>query len=78
MRAIISAANREGLEELARELVSNNVTIYSTSGTASFLRASHARASHQGILQVVEGAVGCAGCKIGYSLWLRRGLRNGR
>ena len=36
------------------------------------------RASHQGILQVVEGAIGRAGGKIGDSLWLRRGLRNGR
>ena len=36
------------------------------------------RASHQGILQVVEGAISCAGSKIRYSLWLRRGLRNGR
>jgi len=40
MRAIISAANREGLAELARELQSHNVTIFSTSGTANALRSA--------------------------------------
>ena len=40
MRAIISAANRESLTELARELQSHHVTVYSTSGTARALRAA--------------------------------------
>ncbi len=39
MRAIISAANREGITELARELQSHHVTIFSTSGTTQALRA---------------------------------------
>jgi phosphoribosylaminoimidazolecarboxamide formyltransferase/IMP cyclohydrolase len=39
MRAIISAAKREGLAELARELQAYDVTIFSTSGTANALRA---------------------------------------
>lgn len=37
MRAIISVANRDGLTELARALQSQNVTIFSTSGTANAL-----------------------------------------
>jgi phosphoribosylaminoimidazolecarboxamide formyltransferase/IMP cyclohydrolase len=61
MRAIISAANREGLEELARELVSNNVTIYSTSGTASFLRASNIEAESVATLtkfpEILDGRI---------------------
>ncbi len=40
MRALISAANREGLTELAHELQSHNVTIFSTGGTANALRAA--------------------------------------
>ncbi len=39
MRAIVSVANREGLTELARELQSHEVTIYSTSGTLKALQA---------------------------------------
>src|SRR5437667_11491304 len=39
MQAIISAAKRDGLTELARELQTRDVTIFSTSGTASALRA---------------------------------------
>ena len=39
MRAIISTAKRDGLTELARELQARDVTIFSTSGTASALRA---------------------------------------
>ncbi len=39
MRAIISTAKRDGLTELARELTSHDVTIYSTSGTAKALKA---------------------------------------
>ena len=37
MRAIISTAKRDGLTELARELKSHDITIFSTSGTASAL-----------------------------------------
>ncbi len=39
MRAIVSVANREGLAELARELQSHEVAIYSTSGTLKALQA---------------------------------------
>src|SRR5437762_6114628 len=39
MRAIISVANREGLTDLARELQTHDVTIFSTSGTLSTLQA---------------------------------------
>ena len=38
MRAIVSVADREGLVPLARELQSHNVTVFSTSGTASALQ----------------------------------------
>src|SRR5581483_1789997 len=38
MRAIISVANREGLLELARELQSHDVTIFSTSDTLQALQ----------------------------------------
>ncbi|TMD58479.1 MAG: bifunctional phosphoribosylaminoimidazolecarboxamide formyltransferase/IMP cyclohydrolase [Chloroflexi bacterium] len=38
MRAIVSVANREGLVPLARELQSHNITVFSTSGTASALQ----------------------------------------
>src|SRR5437667_8832158 len=37
MRAIITTAKRDGLTELARELTSHDITIFSTSGTASAL-----------------------------------------
>ncbi len=37
MRAIISTAKRDGLTELARELKSHDITIFSTSGTAGAL-----------------------------------------
>jgi phosphoribosylaminoimidazolecarboxamide formyltransferase / IMP cyclohydrolase len=39
MRAIISVANREGLTNLARELRTHDVTIFSTSGTLGVLQA---------------------------------------
>src|SRR6266705_598550 len=39
MQAIISTAKRDGLTELARELQARDVTIFSTSGTASALKA---------------------------------------
>lgn len=39
MRAIISVANRDGLAQLAGELQAHDVTIFSTSGTQSFLAA---------------------------------------
>lgn len=40
MRAIISVANREGLTELAHELQSHDVTIFSTSGTLTTLQTA--------------------------------------
>jgi phosphoribosylaminoimidazolecarboxamide formyltransferase / IMP cyclohydrolase len=40
MRAIISVANRDGLTQLAHELQTHNVTIFSTSGTAQALQAA--------------------------------------
>jgi phosphoribosylaminoimidazolecarboxamide formyltransferase / IMP cyclohydrolase len=61
MRAIISAANREGLTEIARELQSHNVTIFSTSGTANALRAAGIEAEPVSILtrfpEILEGRV---------------------
>src|SRR5215467_1074404 len=39
MQAIISTAKRDGLAELARELQTHDVSIFSTSGTASALKA---------------------------------------
>ena len=61
MRAIISTANREGLTELARELVSHNVTIFSTSGTASALRAESIEAESVATLtkfpEILDGRV---------------------
>lgn len=39
MRAIISVDNKNGLPELARELLAHNVTIFSTSRTGNTLRA---------------------------------------
>ncbi len=39
MRAIISTAKRDGLTELARELQTHDVMIFSTSGTASALKS---------------------------------------
>lgn len=38
MRAILSAANREGLVELAQRLQARDVTLFSTSGTSSVLQ----------------------------------------
>src|SRR5579863_615279 len=40
MRAIISVANREGLAELARELQSHAVSMYSTSGTLNAIKTA--------------------------------------
>ncbi|MEO8973006.1 MAG: bifunctional phosphoribosylaminoimidazolecarboxamide formyltransferase/IMP cyclohydrolase [Ktedonobacteraceae bacterium] len=40
MRAIISVANREGLSELARELQSHDVAMYSTSGTLNAIKSA--------------------------------------
>src|SRR5207247_7023943 len=40
MRPIISAANRDGIPELAHELQKRGVTIFSTSGTAGALRVA--------------------------------------
>jgi phosphoribosylaminoimidazolecarboxamide formyltransferase / IMP cyclohydrolase len=45
MRAIISVANRDGLIELAHELQSHGVTIFSTSGTLSALQAEGVEAA---------------------------------
>ncbi|HEU5228820.1 MAG TPA: bifunctional phosphoribosylaminoimidazolecarboxamide formyltransferase/IMP cyclohydrolase [Ktedonobacteraceae bacterium] len=39
MRAIISVANRDGLTQLASEMQTHNVTIFSTGGTRNFLTA---------------------------------------
>lgn len=61
MRAIISTANREGLIELARELKSHDVTIFSTSGTASALSEAGIEAEPISALtrfpEILEGRV---------------------
>ncbi len=61
MRAIISVANRAGLIELARELQSHNTTIFSTTGTASALRAADIEAEAvsalTGFPEILDGRV---------------------
>src|SRR5438105_1510254 len=61
MRAIISVANREGLVALARALQSHNVTIFSTSGTASALQdvgiAAEAVSTLTGFPEILGGRV---------------------
>src|SRR6266566_7542792 len=61
MRAIISAANREGLTELARELQSHDVTIFSTRGTAEALRTAGIEAEPISVLtsfpEILDGRV---------------------
>src|SRR5713101_4926022 len=61
MRAIISAANREGITELADELQSHHVAIYSTSGTANALRAAGIEAESvstiTGFPEILDGRV---------------------
>src|SRR5438067_6758018 len=41
MRAIISAANRDGLPELARDLQKHGIHIFSTSGTLDYLKTAN-------------------------------------
>src|SRR5437667_2870274 len=61
MRAIISTANREGLTELARELQSRDVTIFSTRGTAEALRTAGIEAEPISVLtsfpEILDGRV---------------------
>src|SRR5260370_10277506 len=61
MRAIISVANRDGLTELARALQSQNVTIFSTSGTANALSTAGIEvelvSKLSGFREILEGRV---------------------
>src|SRR5215471_5093624 len=61
MRAIISTAKRDGLTELARELQARGVTIFSTSGTASALKAEgievEAVSALTGFPEILDGRV---------------------
>jgi phosphoribosylaminoimidazolecarboxamide formyltransferase/IMP cyclohydrolase len=61
MRAIISTAKRDGLTELARELQARGVTIFSTSGTASALKAEDIEAEPvsalTGFPEILDGRV---------------------
>src|SRR5436190_6894672 len=61
MRAIISTAKRDGLTELARELQARDVTIFSTSGTASALKAESIEAEPVSALtrfpEILDGRV---------------------
>src|SRR5260370_34657477 len=61
MRAIISVANRDGLTELARALQSQNVTIFSTSGTANALSTAGIEvelvSTLTGFPEILEGRV---------------------
>src|SRR5260221_6415594 len=61
MRAIISVANRDGLTELARALQSQNVTIFSTSGTANALGTAGLEvelvSTLTGFPEIIEGRV---------------------
>jgi phosphoribosylaminoimidazolecarboxamide formyltransferase/IMP cyclohydrolase len=61
MQAIISTAKRDGLTELARELQTRDVTIFSTSGTASALKAEGIEAETvsalTGFPEILDGRV---------------------
>ena len=61
MRAIISTAKRDGLTELARELQVRDVSIFSTSGTASALKAEGIEAEPvsalTGFPEILDGRV---------------------
>ncbi|QBD81040.1 bifunctional phosphoribosylaminoimidazolecarboxamide formyltransferase/IMP cyclohydrolase [Ktedonosporobacter rubrisoli] len=61
MRAIISVANREGLTNLARDLQSRSVEIFSTSGTLKALRSAGVRAESVSALtnfpEILDGRV---------------------
>ena len=61
MQAIISTAKRDGLTELARELQARDVTIFSTSGTASALKAEGIESAHISALtrfpEILDGRV---------------------
>jgi len=61
MRALISTARRDGLTELARGLQTRNVTIFSTSGTASALKAEGIEAEPvsalTGFPEILDGRV---------------------
>ena len=53
MRAILSVANREGLAELARDLRTHDVAIFSTSGTLNALQAEDIQAEAVSALRPV-------------------------
>lgn len=61
MRAIISVANRTGLVELARELQSHDVSIYSTSGTLNAIKTEGYEAASVSALtnfpEILDGRV---------------------
>ena len=61
MRAIISAANREGIVSLGRELQTHDVSIFSTSGTARVLREAgvktQAISDLTGFPEILDGRV---------------------
>lgn len=61
MRAIISAANREGIVMLGRELQSHDVSIFSTTGTARVLREAgvktRAVSDLTGFPEILDGRV---------------------
>ncbi len=61
MRAIISVANRDGLTELARELQSHNVDLFSTSGTLAALSVEGIEARSVSVLtnfpEILDGRV---------------------
>jgi len=61
MRAIISTAKRDGLADLARELGTHDATIFSTSGTASALKAegieSEPVSALTGFPEILDGRV---------------------
>src|SRR5579859_7531401 len=61
MRAIISAANREGIVTLGRELQTHDVSIFSTTGTARVLREAgietQAVSDLTGFPEILDGRV---------------------
>ena len=68
MQAIISTANREGLIELARELQTLKVTIFSTGGTARYLQ--DAQIEEPIPPHVMVSSISGTVAKVRYFLWL--------
>ncbi len=78
MRAIVSVANREGLGELGRELISHQVTVFSTSGTLKALQtegvAAESVSSLTNFPEILDGRVKTLHPAIMGGILARRGV----